>query len=260
MAAGDHHFAVAQLPMNLFEEAPLRVRKEGPAADSATLAFAAENGIGVLVNRPLNAFLRGELIRLADFPAAPAGPPPAEALARVVRLEDEFLRTMAGRIETGPGRPRAENLFPWGRWLAGVEDRLGGIEHWQSIRDQQIRPHLSHVVSFVRSALPGRMAGTFEDWLSRYLPELETLLAAFEGSCAARSRQRSGRISALIEPALPPALRAETLSRKALHAIASLEGVTCVLNGMRRPDYVRDSMEILKWGRIPAAADLFGRL
>ena len=148
----------------------------------------------------------------------------------------------------------------WGRWLAGVEDRLGGIEHWQSIRDQQIRPHLSHVVSFVRSALPGRMAGTFEDWLSRYLPELETLLAAFEGSCAARSRQRSGRISALIEPALPPALRAETLSRKALHAIASLEGVTCVLNGMRRPDYVRDSMEILKWGRIPAAADLFGRL
>jgi len=260
LAAGDHHFAVAQLPMNLFEDAPLTVKKEGPAGDRSTLAFAAESGVGVLVNRPLNAFLRGELVRLADFPASSPEVPLAEALERVVRLEEEFLKTMAGRLEPGPGQPRAENLFPWGRWLAGIEERLGGYEHWQEILKQQIQPHLSEMVSFVRSALPEDLAGTFRDWLDRYLPELGNLLIAFEAACAARSRQRSEKIAALIDSGLPPSLRAESLSRKALHAVASVEGVTCVLNGMRRPGYVEDSMEILKWDRIPAAADLFGRI
>jgi hypothetical protein len=141
---GTHHFAVAQLPMNFFEHSPLTVKKEGPAADRSTLAFAAESGVGVLVNRPLNAFAHGGLIRLAD--------------------------------------------------------------------------------------------------------------------CAARSQERSDRVASLIDPGLPSALRGESLSRKALHVVASLEGVTCVLTGMRHPLYVEDSMQILNWDRLPAAADLFGKL
>ncbi len=260
LAPDAHHFAVAQLPFNLFEHSPLTVKKEGTAGDRSTLAFAAESGIGVLVNRPLNAFAQGELIRLADFPAAPPDLPLAETLKRVEVLEEEFVREIGSRMSLGPGAPKPESLFPWGRRLAGAVGRFGGYERWQSIQEHQVQPQLFQAVDLLRSALPADLAPAFREWLDRYLPELGNVLAGFRAECAERSQQRSDRIARLLDPALPHALRGETLSRKALHAAASAEGVTSVLNGMRHPLYVEDSMQILKWERLPNAADLFGRL
>ena len=56
-AAGEgHHFKVIQLPMNMFE-------KDGvPCAK-----WAYENGLEVHVNRPLNAFYMGGMLRLASY-------------------------------------------------------------------------------------------------------------------------------------------------------------------------------------------------
>lgn len=59
-AAGseEHHFKVIQLPMNMFE-------KDGvPCAK-----WAYENGLEVHVNRPLNAFYMGGMLRLASYKA-----------------------------------------------------------------------------------------------------------------------------------------------------------------------------------------------
>jgi len=63
-----------------------------------------------------------------------------------------------------------------------------------------------------------------------------------------------------LDPALPPNMRGESLSRKALHAVASVPGVTCVLNGMRHPHYAEDSLGILRWDRLPRAMDLLGKM
>lgn len=61
--ADEHHFGVVQLPMNLYESGgALNKNNEG----QTVLEFCRSNGIGVLVNRPLNAFSGGQLIRLAD--------------------------------------------------------------------------------------------------------------------------------------------------------------------------------------------------
>ena len=256
---GKHHFAVAQLPMNFFEFGPLTVKKEGPAGNRSCLALAAENGIGVLVNRPLNAFHGGELIRLADFPLQTPGVPLEEARDRVRALEDEFDREIGSKLRTTSGE-RVSRLFDWGRQLAGATGQFGGYEHWQSIQDHQISPRLFHAVGALRSGLPPELSGKFESWLERYLPTLGDLLAIFRAQAAASSQQRSDGIAAALNPALPEGLRGETLSRKVLHAVASVPGVTCVLNGMRHPDYVADSMEILKWDPIPDAGKLFGLL
>jgi uncharacterized protein len=256
---GSHHFAVAQLPMNLFEHGPFTVRKEGPAGNRSCLALAAENGIGVLVNRPLNAFHRGELIRLSDFPLEAPGVPLDEAQDRVRALEDEFDREIGSQLRTTSGG-RVGRLFDWGQQLTGTAGQIGGYEHWQSIQDHQISPRLFHAVGALRSGLPAELSGKFEAWLERYLPALGDLLAIFRSQAAASSQQRSDGIAAALNPALPEGLRGETLSRKALHAVASLAGVSSVLNGMRHPDYVADSMEILKWSPIPDAGKLFGLL
>jgi aryl-alcohol dehydrogenase-like predicted oxidoreductase len=63
---------------------------------------------------------------------------------------------------------------------------------------------------------------------------------------AKRSQARSRDVHARVDPFLPLAYRAESLSRKALAALTNTKGVTCVLNGMRHPNYVDDSLGALR--------------
>ena len=121
----EHHFAVVQLPGNLFESGAMLTRNN-VSGTRTVLEFAQEHDLAVLINRPLNAFYREQLIRLADTP--------------------------------------------------------------------------------VRS------------------PEIHARVDAF----------------------LPPTHRAESLSRKALAVLTNSKGVTCVLNGMRRANYVDDSLGALQ--------------
>jgi hypothetical protein len=121
----EHHFAVAQLPANLFESGAMLTRN-CVTGNQTALEFAQEHDLAVLVNLPLNAFYRNQLIRLADTPV------------------------------------------------------------------------------------------------------------------------RSPEVHAHVDPFLPPAFRAESLSRKALAVLTNTKGVTCVLSGMRRPNYVDDSLGALR--------------
>jgi aryl-alcohol dehydrogenase-like predicted oxidoreductase len=130
-----HHFRILQLPINLFEAGALLTRNNGPDNRQTVLEAASAAGIGVLVNRPLNAIVDNRMIRLAASPS-----------------------------------------------------------------------------------------------------------------------QRDGdAISAAIDPFLPETQRGESLSRKALWVLTSTKGVSCVLNGMRTPAYVDDSLGVLPW---PLLADV----
>lgn len=134
--AREHHFAVAQLPANLFESGAMLTQNCGTGTRTA-LEFAQDHDLAVLVNRPLNAFHREQLIRLADTPV------------------------------------------------------------------------------------------------------------------------RRPEVHARIDPFLPPAYRAESLSRKALAVLTNTKGVTCVLNGMRRQSYVDDSLGALRSPRFDVDLHLY---
>jgi predicted aldo/keto reductase-like oxidoreductase len=60
----DHHFRVIQFPMNLYEYGA--VTEPNQSDGQSTLAVARRHDLGVLVNRPLNAFDGRRLVRLAD--------------------------------------------------------------------------------------------------------------------------------------------------------------------------------------------------
>ena len=67
-----HHFGVLQLPMNFFEPGGILESNNPPDAPAtarrSVLELASTKGIGVLVNRPLNAVVGRGMVRLADFP------------------------------------------------------------------------------------------------------------------------------------------------------------------------------------------------
>jgi aryl-alcohol dehydrogenase-like predicted oxidoreductase len=64
--SADHHFGFVQMPFNLLE--PAAVLENNQPGGKSALSFAAQKGLGVLTNRPLNAFAAGRLLRLADLP------------------------------------------------------------------------------------------------------------------------------------------------------------------------------------------------
>ena len=65
--AREHHFAVAQLPANLSESGAM-LTQNCVTGNRTALEFAQDHDLAVLVNRPLNAFYRERLVRLADTP------------------------------------------------------------------------------------------------------------------------------------------------------------------------------------------------
>src|SRR5690606_6991195 len=67
VAGDDHHFRIIQCPLNLLEPEAAVERNNGPGGRRTALEEAAAHGVGVLVNRPLNAFWNQRLVRLADF-------------------------------------------------------------------------------------------------------------------------------------------------------------------------------------------------
>ena len=118
-------------------------------------------------------------------------------------------------------------------------------------------PRLTEAVQALDEGITGPLAERWRDWRNRYLPELRTLLSALRSRAAAQSRAVTDAVSAALDPLLPPARRAETLSRKALWVVASTPGVSCVLIGMRAPAYVDDALGILSWPPLPDARRVY---
>jgi len=234
-------FRVIQLPLNLFESR---------AALGGVLELAAREEIAVLVNRPLNVIAGQGLIRLADPPKLAGAPAVEPALERVATLEQEFKRTLAPKLRTGPGSPPPEALFNWAEQLGRLPAAAQTFAEWSSIEREVVLPRTHHVLGALDRAMRGEAEKPWKDWSARYATALDALLASLGQRAADRSRAVSERLHLTLDLTLPAARRSTTLSQKSLWVVASLPGVTSVLVGMRRPEYVADACEVLGWERL----------
>ncbi|MCC6142117.1 MAG: DUF255 domain-containing protein [Nitrospira sp.] len=244
-----HHFRWLQCPMNLFESGALLTPNTGAGGTETLLDAARQEGVAVLANRPLNAMPSqgGGILRLADFPLEDQPVDFASQRTRVAELEDEYRRTIAPSVpQSGQGTAPAD-FFNWAQELGRVRPQLQGLEHWEQIEHQMIAPHVNQVLQALSRTLSGTAAEQWEAWRDRYVPELLTLLRGLRREATERSRRRTAAVAAALDSVLPHVRRSESLSRKALWVVASTPGVTSVLNGMRTPAYVEDSVGILHW-------------
>jgi hypothetical protein len=243
----DHHFRVLQLPMNLFEAGGVFEHNNGPENRETVLECASREGIGVLVNRPLNAIVGEGMLRLADFQVGAAEVQLDAQLRVLAKLEAEYRGQIAPDIRVSPGRSSPEDFFRWAEQLDGVQARLQSLDHWQQIEGQMIVPSVTQVVRALDGGLGGEVAERWRTWRDRYLPELRLLLVELRRQATQKSQALSRAVAAAVDPLLPAERSGETLSRKALWVVASSPGVGSVLNGMRTAAYVDDTLGILRW-------------
>jgi uncharacterized protein len=244
-----HHFRVLQLPMNLFESGAALTANTGAAGRQTVLEYAQQAGIAVLVNRPLNAMPapHSGIVRLADLPLEDAPIDVVRQLDAVDALEQEYRDSIAPAMQQAKQGTAPAEFFNWSQELQRVRPQIQGLEHWEQLERQMIAPQVNQAIQTLSRHLTGEPSERWEAWRERYVPELLTLLRGMRRDATERSRARTTAIAHALDPLLPDARRQSTLSRKALWILAWTPGVTCVLNGMRTPHYVDDTLAILKW-------------
>ena len=249
-AGPDHHFRVLQLPLNLLESGAVRERSEG-TPPRTVLETARDAGVAVLVNRPLNAMGDDGLLRLASV-TVPAAEASLDAqLAALLPLEEEYRSDVASHLEAAEGGIPPGDFFRWSAELAEMAPHVHGLEHWDALESQRVRPRFAQALQALDRHLTGALGEVWHAWRARYVPEVQKALVEIRRRAAENSRAAASSVEAIVDPLLLPERRSEPLSRKALWVVASTPGVSSVLVGMRSPAYVRDATEVLAFSALP---------
>jgi hypothetical protein len=235
--------------MNLFESGAALTANTGAAGRQTVLEYAQQAGVAVLVNRPLNAMPapHSGIVRLADLPLEDAPIDVARQLDAVGALEQQYRDSIAPALQQTKQETAPAEFFNWSQELQRVRPQIQGLEHWEQLERQMIAPQVNQAIQTLSRHLTGEPSERWEAWRERYVPELLTLLRGMRCEATERSRARTAAVTRALDPLLPEARRRSTLSRKALWILAWTPGVTCVLNGMRTPHYVDDTLALLKW-------------
>lgn len=235
----NHHFRLAQMPLNLFE-AGAATEQNQPGGETP-LQFARRRHLAVFANRPLNAIWQDALVRLAtvDMPAYPAEPEELlTAVDSLRRLERIFQNDILPQLDVDDeSRQILREYLAIGEMLDGRWRGFGTYHNWREIQAGFILRRAQTAVQFLseRENLP---AEAFS-WLDEYVEAVNITLAAVSAYYQEISSRRAQRIQAAAVAA-DAEWQAETLSQTAARACRSTEGVTAVLVGMRQQAYVQD--------------------
>ncbi len=243
--SADHHFGLVQMPFNLLEPGAL-LEANQPGGHSA-ISFAAQKGLGVLINRPLNAFASGRLLRLADLPQTQPLDTSAviEKIRRLQKSETRFWRKILPELDIPPGlKVRLKQQNEVADNLKHYWKNFGSYENFRQARKGMFWPRVQGVLDFL--APHGKENEGLSRWLADHPICLEEALDAVGSIYADEAARVLNRIRYAVNDADPQWGKQGTLSQKAIRALRSTAGVSVVLVGMRRCVYVEDVLSELK--------------
>lgn len=239
----DNHFAVVELPLNILE--PQAVTLANQPGGQTVLQYAIENGLGVLINRPLNAVTDKQMVRLSEFSDVEAPQPTKiiQGLDQLADLEDSG-RDLLIEASLDPALVNAMfNALPAAVGLRRHWDGFGGLEQWRTTRDSFLRPR----VEFIRNHLTKQPRDAeLGDWLEQWRSVSAGLHQAIDDLYMAMAAKQAGQVHQALAKAAPQWAAVGTLSQAAIRAVRNAPGVSSVLVGMRSPDYVQDVLAELQ--------------
>lgn len=228
----EHHFTTVQLPLNLFETGgALELNNEG----QSVLQFCRTHKLGVLVNRPLNALVDGHIVRLAESDEPIKGTLDPQSALEFLRNHEESFKRLFDFPLMGGGLGTAG-------WFDPVVKDVPSIAEFHTAVRNSFTPAVNTWLLNADRALSSKT--DYTDWRKAFGRGLDELMEAMEDKLSRELTVTTDRISSQLSRAGLNTDRC-TLSQAALAVLLGLDGVSCVLNGMRSTEYVKDSLGAL---------------
>jgi len=249
-----HNFKVVQFPFNLFEAGAI-TNKNQSENTKTVLEFSSDNNLTVLINRPLNAITSKGLVRIADFKWDVFLEKDFIKQIKLVSLMEEDLLTekIAGEISDEKDLNDFKKLLNFGKLVEENWKFFGSIEHYNDMFTQLFVPKISDIMLKIEDKITGEDT---IDFSGRYLKECYKLLNFVGNYYKMRADKRSKIIHSLINKNLDEMFHKYTLSQKSVMLLNSIDGVDCVLTGIRKESYVDDICEILNSEKILNAKEI----
>jgi len=242
--SSDHRFRLIQLPMNLLETGGITEKNQ--ANRQSVLEFARDKKLGVLINRPLNAIAHNKLLRLAEVKATQGARDKeiTDLIDGLIYSEQMLKNKILPQLGLPP--PTQSQLMEQvatGAVLKQHWQSFGTYERWHEIQEYYFFPRVKGIFRFLKQQKD--LAEEISSWVNSHLEKLEILLEAVGSSYREQAAKRCGRIKNQLSSVDREWAEAETLSQMAVRALRSTAGITTVLVGMRKEDYVEDVLEEL---------------
>ena len=248
---GENHFKIIQLPYNLFEHAALsEVNNTINGQDMTALEGAKTLGIGVLVNRPLNAVRGNQMDRLAQYPYHPELDYHSAIREEVNALDETENRLRSTLMDWGifsqlSKSANATLFYDLAQKLPEFMPRIQNRDHWEQIAQQYLIPLIHTYLGQTIEACPNAHRADWKIMQQEYVGAINRLLSLVSGRFNRTASMQMGPISRGLDGLLEGEERKLTLSQKALNFVTSSPGVSVVLNGMKRDEYVADAMKLM---------------
>lgn len=245
MVSENHHFRVIQCPMNLYESGA--VLEENQKEGRSLLDAARKEKLGVLVNRPFNAFNGNRLVRLADVEKIRrhTDEEVIQAIALLNKSEKTLWRKLLPAMDLPmPLKNRVREQASVGNQLKHHWRNFGHYERWRQFKDGLLWPHMQGVFDFLQP-YAGQVEG-LDPWLAAHRQKLEAAVGAVGSLYVETVSREMDALRRKVKDADEDWDADASLSQLALRALRSTAGVHSVLIGMRRVRYVADVLNELE--------------
>lgn len=246
-----NHFKVIQLPYNLFEHGALTaVNNEIDRKDVTVLERAKSLGIGVLVNRPLNAIVNNRMTRLAQYAYDPSLDYPAEisnAEHRFSQIETRLEDVLKGWgiFDSARNQVNVNLFYDVAQQLPEILPHIQNRDHWEQVLYGNLIPEINAYLQKTAQNCSAEAQSEWEILLQQYVEALNALFAILTDIFNRGEAEKVEPIQHAVDRHLSDEEKMLTLSQKALNFVTSSPGVSVVLNGMKRKEYVQDAMGIM---------------
>jgi aryl-alcohol dehydrogenase-like predicted oxidoreductase len=239
-----HHFTHAQMPMNLLEHFAATSANTPSRSDGAMqtpLEFARENNIHILVNRPLNAIVDNDLIRLVSHTMPEKIIHPQDIEQRIHDMETRE-HDLANKLQAeGNLNERDVQVLHEAFRVAGALcqswSKFEGLIHWRDVERSYLAPRINAAAVLGARSIHTTEVDEYIHDLTTLLSDLDTMYAQDENASLEELRQSLANVFQM-DPESP-------LQHIAIHALNCTQGIGTVLVGMRTPAYVDDVMSVI---------------
>lgn len=238
----DHHFSVIELPMNLFELGA--AISQNQSGKRTVLDLAKEAELGVLLNRPLNAFSQEQLIRLADPQTTyTATRDDVEDCIESLFQEEDTLTKVFEDLTSKEGTMLKEALFS-ADVLDQNLDSLKGLAGWNTALNNYFLPRVYYAVERVKTM--DSLSESAKNMINSYVFDLQSAFYTITGYVQAEHAKLSQTIKDVLDDTIQEVAEDTPLSTRAINVLRQHEAVTSVLIGMRQPEYVKNILDGIK--------------